>query len=51
MLSITWLCFLDLLLFGLVKCVAGPTVAIGVDDVAHWPFSPGLFVKWVSLFR
>ena len=30
--------------------VAGPSVAIGADDVAQWPYSPGLLVKWVSFF-
>ena len=28
--------------------VVGPAVAIGADDVAQWPYSPGLFVKWVA---
>ena len=28
--------------------VAGPVVTIGVDDVAQWPYTPGLLVKWVS---
>ena len=37
MLSVTWLCFLDLLLFGLVIGFAGPAVTIGVDGVAQWP--------------
>ena len=39
MLSVTWLCFLDLL----VIWVAGPAVTIGADDVAQWPYKPGLF--------
>ena len=26
--------------------VAGPIVTIGVDDVAQWPHTPGLLVKW-----
>ena len=25
-----------------------PVVPIGAEDVAHWPYSPGLLVKWVS---
>ena len=25
-----------------------PASAMGADDVAHWPFSTGLLVKWVS---
>ena len=29
--------------------VAGPSVALGADDVAQWPYTPGLLVvKWVS---
>ena len=28
--------------------VAGPAVTIGVDDVAQWPYTPGLLVKWVA---
>ena len=28
--------------------VAGPCVTIGADDVAQWPYTPGLLVKWVS---
>ena len=28
--------------------VAGPCVAIGADDIAQWPYTPGLLVKWVS---
>ena len=28
--------------------VAGPVVAICADDVAQWPYTPGLLVKWVS---
>ena len=28
--------------------VAGPDVTFGVDDVAQWPYTPGLLVKWVS---
>ena len=28
--------------------VIGPAVAIGADDVAQWPYTPGLLVKWVS---
>ena len=31
--------------------VASPSVAIDADDVAHWPFAPGLLVKWVSFLR
>ena len=25
-----------------------PSSAVGADDVAQWPYSPGLLVKWVS---
>ena len=25
-----------------------PSSAVGADDVAHWPYSPGHLVKWVS---
>ena len=28
--------------------VASPSVALGADDVAQWPYTPGLLVKWVS---
>ena len=28
--------------------VAGLVVAIGADDVAQWPYTPGLLVEWVS---
>ena len=27
---------------------AGPAVANGADDVAQWPYTPGLLIKWVS---
>ena len=30
------------------KWVAGPSVALDADDVAQWPYTPGLLVKWVS---
>ena len=26
----------------------GPSVAFCADDIAHWPYTPGLLVKWVS---
>ena len=29
--------------------VAGPCVAIGADDIAEWPYTPCLLVKWVSV--
>ena len=28
--------------------VVGPSVAHNADDVAQWPNTPGLLVKWVS---
>ena len=28
--------------------VVSPAVSIGADDVAQWPYTPGLLVKWVS---
>ena len=28
--------------------VAGPSVALDADDVAQWPYTPGLLFKWVS---
>ena len=28
--------------------VASPAVALNADDVAQWPYTPGLLVKWVS---
>ena len=27
---------------------AGPSAALDADDVAQWPYTPGLLVKWVS---
>ena len=27
-----------------------PSSAVGAEDVAHWPYSPALLVKWVSFF-
>ena len=42
------LSFLGLLLFGLVSGVASPSVVITADDVAQWPYTPSLLVKWVS---
>ena len=36
---------LDRLAFGNI-----PSSAVSADDVAHWPYSPGLLVKWVSFF-
>ena len=35
---------------GGVGCWSG-TVTIGVDDVAQWPYTPGLLVKWGCLSR
>ena len=29
--------------------VASPFVTIGDDDIAHWPYTPSLLIKWVSL--
>ena len=31
--------------------VAGPAVDIGAEDVAQWPYTPGLLVKWVSFLN
>ena len=31
--------------------VAGPVVAVDADDVAQWPYTPGLLVKWVSFLN
>ena len=28
--------------------VSAPASAIGADDVAHWPYTTGLLVKWVA---
>ena len=28
--------------------VTVPATAICVDDIAHWPYTPGLLVKWVA---
>ena len=28
--------------------VASPSLAIGADDVAQWPYTPSLLVKWVA---
>ena len=30
------------------ECVTVPVTAICDDDIAHWPYTPGLLVKWVS---
>ena len=30
------------------ELVAGPSVTIDADDVAQWPYTTGLLVKWVS---
>ena len=30
------------------RMLSGPSVTIGADDVAQWPYTPGLLVKWVS---
>ena len=34
--------------FWLRDWVAGPAVTVGVDDVARWPYTPGLLDKWVA---
>ena len=30
--------------------VNGPVAVICAEDVAHWPYTPGLLVKWVVFF-
>ena len=27
-----------------------PSSAVDADDIAHWPYTPGILVKWVSFF-
>ena len=48
MLFVTWLCFLDPPALWLGEWVAGLAVTTGVDDVAQWPYTPGLLVKRVA---
>ena len=31
-------------------CVNIPASAVSAEDIAHWPYTPGLLVKWVSFF-
>ena len=31
--------------------VTVPASAICADDIAHWPYTPGLLIKWVVFFR
>ena len=31
--------------------VSVPATAIGAEDIALWPYTPGLLVKWVSFFE
>ena len=45
MLFVTLLCFLVLRLSGLVSGL----LVLGADEIAQWPYTPGLLVKWVSL--
>ena len=48
MLFVALLCFLGLLLSGLVIGVLVRLLLLHADDVAQWPYTPGLLVKWVS---
>ena len=48
MLSVILPCFLGPPAIWLGEWVAGPSVSIGADDVAQWPYTPGLLVKWFS---
>ena len=48
MLCVTWLCSRGPPALWLGEWVAGPAVTIGAEDVAQWPYTPGLLIKWVS---
>ena len=48
MLFVILLCLPGLPDIWLGEWVAGPVVAIDADDVAQWPYTPSLLVKWVS---
>ena len=46
--SVTWLCCPGPPAVWLGEWVAGPAVTFGAEDVAQWPYTPGLLVKWVA---
>ena len=48
MLCVTLPCCLGHLLFGLVNGSMFIAV-ISADDIAHWPYTSGILVKWVAL--
>ena len=51
MLCVTLPCCLGLLLLGVGDCVNGPVAVINAEDIAHWPYTPGLLVKWAVFFQ
>ena len=48
MLCVTLPCCLGHLLFGLVNGLMVLLLVLGAEDVPHWPYTPGLLVKWVA---
>ena len=48
MLFVILLCFPGPPAIWLGDWVAGPFVAVCDDDIAQWPYSPSLLIKWVS---
>ena len=42
---------LDLLVFGVRSGFQIPATAICADDIALWPYTPGLLVKWLSFLN
>ena len=32
-------------------CVNGPVAVVNAEDIAHWPYTPGLLVKWAAFFQ
>ena len=31
-------------------CINDPVAVINAEDIAHWPYTPGLLVKWAAFF-
>ena len=42
---------LDLLAFGALSGFQVPAAAVCAEDIALWPYTPGLLVKWVSFWN